>query len=119
MRREAVARDRRREVGPAPEGGRASLRGEEAGRDAGRAKGTVTWGSLTAELDVTHGAPRRLLTAAFTFLRDVQNDYRESVGPIVVPAGGATPGTISGAFDVWVQTQATHRPRLPVAAQGS
>lgn len=62
----------------------------------GRTKRTVTWGSLTAELNVTHGAPRRLLTAASTFLRDVQDDYRESVGPIFVPGGGATPGTIGG-----------------------
>ena len=30
------------------------------------------------------------------FLRAVQDDHRESVGPIVVPAGGATPGTIGG-----------------------
>jgi len=53
------------------------------------------------------------------FLRAVQDDHRELVGPIVVPAGGATPGTIGGAFDVWVQTQATHRPRLPAPAQGA
>ena len=62
----------------------------------GRTKRTVTWGSLTAQLNVTHGEPRRLLTAASTFLRDVQDDSRESVGPIVVPGGGATPGTLGG-----------------------
>ncbi len=39
---------------------------------------------------------KRLARPEQLLLRDVQDDYRESVGPIVVPAGGATPGTIGG-----------------------
>lgn len=75
------------------------------------------WHSLTAEC-VTSGAPRRLLGDAFPFLRDVQANYRDTVGAIRVPGGPANPGTIGTAFDVWVQLQATSRPGLEIAAPG-
>ncbi len=73
----------------------------------------------TAELDVTSGAPRRLLAEAFPILKSVQTDYRDAVGPIRVPAGPANPGTIGTAFDVWVQLQATARPHLEIATAGA
>lgn len=78
-----------------------------------------SWRSLTAELEVTDGAPRQLLAETFPFLRDVQMDYRDAVGPIRVPAGSANPGTIGTAFDVWVQLQAMPRPHLELASQGA
>lgn len=77
------------------------------------------WRSLTAELETTAGPPRRLLAAAFPFLREVRDDYRESVGPIRVPGGPSNPGTIGAAFDVWVQLQARRRPALELAAVGA
>jgi hypothetical protein len=78
-----------------------------------------SWRSLTAELDVTGGAPRQLLAETFPFPRDVQMNYRDAVGPIRVPAGSANPGTIGTAFDVCVQLQATPRPHLELASQGA
>jgi len=77
------------------------------------------WRSLTAALDLTAGPPRRILAAAFPFLRDVQTDYRDAVGPIRVPGGRANPGTIGTAFDVWAQLQAWRRPALELAAAGA
>jgi hypothetical protein len=78
-----------------------------------------SWRSLTAELDVTGGAPRQLLAETFPFLRDVQMGYRDAVGPIRVPAGPANPGTIGTAFDVWMQLQAIARPHLELASRGA
>lgn len=64
-------------------------------------------------------APRRLLAEAFPNLRGVQGQYRASVGPIQVRGGAANAGTLGGAFDVWMQLQATQRLALQAAFQGA
>lgn len=84
-----------------------------------RTQPSPVWPSLTSVLDVPDSAPRRLLAEAFPLTRAVQADYRARVGPIRVPGGSANPGTLGSAFDIWVDLQATLRPTLPVAVQGS
>lgn len=78
-----------------------------------------SWRPLTSELDDNNSAPRRLLGQAFPRLRDVQADYREAVGPILVPARDANAGTVGTAFDVWLQLQAAARPPLELAGRGA
>jgi hypothetical protein len=77
------------------------------------------WNSLSVELDDPGGPARRWLAQAFPNLRSMQTHYRESVGPILVEAGAANPGTLGTAFDVWTQLQITGQPRLGVARLGA
>jgi len=74
---------------------------------------------LTAELAVTSGAPRQVLGRAFPFLRTVQEDYRDAIGPLRVPAGPSNAGTIGTAFDLRVHLQARIRPYLQLAMVGA
>lgn len=59
------------------------------------------------------------LRRRFPFTRTAQREYRESVGPLAVPPGGANPGTLGGAFDMWLRFQADPHPDLRLAAHGA
>lgn len=76
------------------------------------------WPSLTAALSDRNSPARSFIQERFGRWQDLQARYRESVGPLAVPAGQANPATVGSAFDWMVRFMVHPRPDLRLAMAG-
>lgn len=80
------------------------------------------WRSLTYELDQP-GSPARTavdrLLANAAGVRDLQRDYRDAIGDLLVGSRGGNAGTIGTAFDLMLRYMVDPSPDLRMAAHGA
>lgn len=76
------------------------------------------WPPLTAVLKDRHSAIRRFLEDRLPHIDDLQRQYRDEVGPLIVPESTVNYGTLGGAFDWMVRFMLHPRPDLHLAHNG-
>lgn len=76
------------------------------------------WGPLTAELRNTKSPVTLFIKQCFPHVKQVQQRYRDSVGPLAVAGGDAHPGTLGTAFDWAVRFLVHPQPSLDLALIG-